>query len=194
MIDRDVFADEFGLLDKHFPGERSVEETRRYYRVLSERMDTREFTSACERLFIEREHFPRPKDFLEAVGESSDHRARRLWPKVRKVAGAYSRYPRFGEDGERYYRHRRMMEDLPADVQEAVRRLGGVGHIAHATDDERPHLRRKFIQLMEDVSREVQRRELPPGEEQQNLEPEDDRAEDLLEEATGAVSLPGDSS
>lgn len=163
MIDAEVFAEEWAVLNDRFPGSRSQRVADRYYDFLDARIDTETFLAASERIFAEAEHFPRPADFLEAVRGDVEERARKMWPEVRKVVAAYSPYPVWSE-GEQYYRHRRMLEELPDDVREAVRLLGGVGSFAGLDSEALWFRRREFIRLLQDVQQREDRPLLGPAQ------------------------------
>lgn len=161
MIDAEVFAEEWAVLNDRFPGSRSERVADRYYDYLDARMDTDTFLAASERIFAEEEHFPRPADFVEAVQGGVEERAREMWPEVRKVIAAYSPYPMWRE-GEEVYRHREMLEELPADVREAVRLLGGVASLAGLDREALWFRRREFIRLLRGVARAEERPTLGP--------------------------------
>lgn len=164
MIDPAVFAEEWAILDDRFPGERSEKVGDRYYTYLSEQMDTETFVASAERIFSEREHFPRPVDFLEAVGGGVEDRAGEWWPEVMKAVRAWSPYKVYSGD-ESYYRHERLVENLPEDVREAVRRLGGLGELSRLDEGELWWRRKEFAVLLRHVSVSEGRKALAPATE-----------------------------
>lgn len=129
MIDPDVFAREMGVLEDRFPGERSDEVLQRYYRVLNRQMETGEFVEACERLFVEREHFPRPVDFLEATGRDPEAEALEQWELVREAMT-------------------RSRDGLPDEATDETRRLvakeGGLRRMGQMKLDEVQFVEKRF--------------------------------------------------
>ena len=134
MIDQGVFANEWTVLCTRFgkyEGSRLI--ATRYFEHLSPRLSTEEFVHAARKLFAESEFFPKPADFVEAVGRGGRALAEADWEHARAVmygdAGAYGK---LSEGGKR-----------------AVDLMGGVRGLQSTHVDEAKWRRREFLELHE---------------------------------------------
>ncbi len=142
-IDEAVFRDGWAFLCDRFSREPSKPVMAAYYRSLTERMTTEEFRTACQVVFEQREFFPRPADFLEAVRPDPKAEAMEQWEQVQILM--------HGNGGYR----------LTAEGQRVVRLLGGETRLKQTTHDQTPFLRREFLQLY-GAALEIARREERP--------------------------------
>lgn len=89
MIDRSVFRDEWAMLCERFrlTGQREPSSVmrQRYLEYLSPRLDTEQFRAAARVVYAEREFFPRPIDFVDAAGLSTETEALEQWDLCRRV-------------------------------------------------------------------------------------------------------------
>ena len=142
MIDEPTFRKAWTLLCERFNREPSTALMQAYYGTLSERMTTDEFRAAANQVFIAREFFPRPLDFLEAV--RTDPRAEALdqWEQVQELM-------------------RGNIHQLTAEADRVVRILGGPSQLRNTQLEAVPFVRRDFLALYGDAV-EISRREHPP--------------------------------
>lgn len=170
MIDKSAFRDVWAVLEERFGKEHSGPTRAMYYQSLSEKLSTEEFKVAARRLFDSAEFFPKPDDFVEEVRGDTETRALKSWETVDQVVRGFA-----------------SRDELTDEAERTVKLMGGMRQLRMTRDENWPHRRREFLKLYGDAERieaQESKEELPPG---------DTSAEDLLEEATGAVSLPGDS-
>lgn len=168
MIDRDTFGDVWAILEERFGKEHSQPTRAMYYKSLSERLTTEEFRGAARHLFDSAEFFPKPDDFVEAVRGDTETRALKSWETVEQVVRGFS-----------------SRDELTSEAERTVKLMGGMRQLRMTRDENWPHRRREFLKLYGDAER------IEEQESRDHLEPSDTGAEQLLEEATGAVSLPG---
>lgn len=142
-IDEKAFKDGWALLCDRFNREPSKPVMAAYYQTLSAKLTTEEFRIACQVVFEQREFFPRPADFLEAVRPDPKAEAMEQWEEVQKLMR--------GNGGW----------ELTDEGQRVVRLLGGETHLKQTTRDQTPFVRREFLQLYGDAL-EIARREERP--------------------------------
>lgn len=140
MIDRHEFSKAWALLCERFGKQTSDILFVAYYDALTDRMSTEEFRAAAQRVFEEREFFPRPVDFLQA-GRDTRAEALAQWELAQSVIA-----------GNRGY------EVLNAEARRVLLMLGGASELGRANLDQVPFIRREFFQLYGDAA-DIARRE-----------------------------------
>lgn len=168
MIDRRVFAEQFAMLEDRFNREFSKDSKAMYYEVLSDELSTEEFQVAVRDIFRSATYFPKPDDFVEAVQGDEQQKALEDWEKVEDV-----------------FLNLASPDDLSPEGRRTVKLMGGWRQIGKASDSDWPHVRKEFLRLYGDAVR-------MEDDDHDKLPPEDSRAEELLEEVTGAVSIEGE--
>jgi hypothetical protein len=149
MLDQKVFRDAWALLCDRFGRERSTPLMLAYYKTLSPSMTTDQFRAACQRIFVEREFFPRPADFLEAVRPDPKASALEQWEQVHELMRGYP-------------------ANLSAEARRVVAMLGGEHKLRMTPLDAIQYVRRDFMELYGDAVqvalREAGNRVLPTPE------------------------------
>lgn len=150
MIDPKEFRAAWVLLCERFNREASDLLMQAYYDDLSSQMDTGMFKRAARIVFREREFFPRPVDFLEAVEPDSEAAALTQWGLVQSVMAG-------NDDAHR---------QLDPESRRVVQLIGGIGTLRN-TELNRVHfVRREFFDLYGKAA-EIARREgvgrIPPS-------------------------------
>lgn len=138
-IDEKVFKDAWALLCDRFNREPSKPVLAAYYETLSAKMTTAEFRIAAQRVFEEREFFPRPVDFLNAVRPDSRADALAQWELAQEYIA--------GNDVQ-----------LDAEAERVIGLLGGRRQLGMANTDTMPFVRKEFLQLYGEAA-EIARRE-----------------------------------
>lgn len=146
MIDEGIFRNEWAVLCERFgkyDGSRVI--AKRYFEHLSPRLSTEEFVSAARKLFAESEFFPKPADFVEAVGRGGRALAEADWEHAHALMwGDDSAYEKLSEEGKR-----------------AVKLMGGRYRLKSTHVDEAKWRRREFLELHE-YAGAPEREALPP--------------------------------
>jgi hypothetical protein len=139
MIDQTLFQASWVLLCDRFGREQSSVLMHAYYKTLSPVLNDDEFRAACQRIFVEREFFPRPADFMAATRPDPALEALAQWEQVHE-----------------------MMRGFPAvlspEAKRVVAMLGGESKLRNTQLDAVQYVRRDFMALYGDVA-EIARRE-----------------------------------
>lgn len=152
MIEKGVFKNEWAALCERFrlTGKKEPSQLmmRRYYRYLSGRLSTDQFRQAAQVVYAEREFFPKPADFVEAVATDSDLEALEQWELVRSAM-------------------KRSRDGLPEEATEETRRLvakeGGLRSMGLVKLDEMQFVERRFKRAYGTLAATREgRKELPP--------------------------------
>lgn len=167
MIDRDTFDDAFAMLEDRFKRDHGQETRAMYYRILSDELTTDQFQLAARKLFRSATYFPKPDDFVKAVGGDQEQRALEDWETVQDV-----------------FLNLADKNDLSPEGRRTIKLLGGWGQVGRTKKSNLPHVREDFMEMYGTAAR------MESDDHPDQLPPEDSRAEDLLEEATGGVALP----
>ena len=102
MIDQDVFNIEWAVICERHNRDPSQVLAARYYQSLSPRMTTEEFRAAARVVFEEREFFPRPVDFIDAIRPSVEAEALEQWELCERVmAGSKEAFMHMSPAGRR---------------------------------------------------------------------------------------------
>jgi hypothetical protein len=133
MIDEKVFRDSWALLCERFGKEPSLPLMTAYYKAISPQLSTAQFEAACDRIFMEREFFPRPADFLAEVRPDPKADALEQWEQVQELMR--------GETA-----------DLDPTAKRVVRALGGTAKLRNTSLDAVQYVRRDFMALYADLS------------------------------------------
>lgn len=145
MIDKPTFKRAWALLCERFNREPSDVMTQMYYRTLSARMSTEEFQHAAQRIFNEREFWPKPADFYtEADRGDPEATALEQWEVVHSIMRGFG--------GE---------ERLTAEGKRVVAMLGGERKLRNTKLDEVQFVRRDFLKLYGDAQAIAQRETRP---------------------------------
>ena len=145
MIDQDVFNIEWAVICERFNRDPSQVLAARYYQSLSPRMTTEQFRASARVVFEQREFFPRPLDFVEAIRPSVEAEALEQWELCEGVmAGLRKALVRMSPAGKR-----------------TVGLLGGPDRLRNTKLDQVPFVRRDFLKLFGDAE-EIHRRETEP--------------------------------
>jgi hypothetical protein len=139
MIDEKVFRDSWALLCDRFGREQSKPLMLAYYRAISPQLTTDQFKAACQRIFVEREFFPRPADFLADARPDPKAEALEQWEQVQALMK--------GEPA-----------NLSPEAKRVVNMLGGERKLRMTDLDAIQYVRRDFMELYDDAV-EVARRE-----------------------------------
>lgn len=140
MIDEKTFRDAWALLCDRFSKQPSTPLMLAYYKTLTERMDTQQFKLAAQRIFEEREFFPRPADFLEGARPDPVASALEQWEQVLDLMRGF---------GNR--------ERLTAESRRVVALLGGEQKLRNTDLDAIQYVRRDFMELYGDAVQVSQR-------------------------------------
>jgi hypothetical protein len=132
MIDQNVFQASWVLLCDRFGREQSMPLMLAYYRTLSPALTTEQFKAACQRIFVEREFFPRPADFLADSRPDPKAEALEQWEQVHELMK--------GEPA-----------NLSPEAKRVVRMLGGEYKLRNTQLDAVQYVRRDFLELYGDV-------------------------------------------
>lgn len=143
MIEESVFKDTWTLLCDRFARQPSTPLMLAYYRSLSPKMSTDEFRAAAQRVFEEREFFPRPADFLDTVKPDTEAEALGEWERVQDVMRGLAKPDTLGPRG-----------------QHVVRLLGGVTKLRNTPVDDVQWVRKDFLAMYGDKASERAEREL----------------------------------
>jgi hypothetical protein len=139
MIDERVFQASWVLLCDRFGREQSNPLMLAYYRAISPHLTTDQFKAACQRIFVEREFFPRPADFLADARPDPKAEALEQWEQVQALMK--------GEPAT-----------LTMEARRVVGMLGGEYKLRMTNLDAVQYIRRDFMELYGDAV-EVARRE-----------------------------------
>lgn len=171
MIDQGVFKNEWALLCERFrmTSEKapSQPQMKRYYRYLSERMDTETFQRAAEIVWAQREFFPRPVDFVEAVDAGDEVRALEQWKFCQRLMSG----------------DRSALEEMDEQGRQVVDLMGGISELRRTKIDETKWRRREFLKLYRTAT------EGDPGA--RSIEPMTAEGRKTLEAATEDTDLLG---
>lgn len=137
MIDEKVFRDAWALLCDRFGRQPSTPLMLAYYKTLNDRMTTAQFKASAQRIFVEREFFPRPADFL---GDDTKASALEQWEQVQDLMRGF---------GNR--------EALNAESKRVVLMLGGESKLRSTPLDAMQYVRRDFLALYGDAAEVAQR-------------------------------------
>lgn len=152
MIDDGVFRNWWADLCERFrmtgEDEPSQRQLKRYYRYLSERMDTDTFERAAEVVWAEREFFPKPSDFMDAA-ETPEGAALEQWELCHQIM----------QDSRRAHE---LLERMDAEGQRVVRMMGGVRQLTRTQLDEVQWRRKEFMRLYGTASVAAGREQIPP--------------------------------
>jgi hypothetical protein len=138
MINEATFQAAWVLLCERFNREPSDALMQAYYKVLSPAMSTAQFEAACQRIFVEREFFPRPADFLAEVRTDPAVEATAQWEQVHEMMRGFP-------------------AQLSAESRRVVGMLGGETKLRNTPIDAIQYVRRDFLQLYGDVAALAQR-------------------------------------
>ena len=138
MIDQDVFKKAWTLLCERFNREPSQVLMSAYYGTLSEQMDTEQFRRAAHQVFVEREFFPRPVDFLNAAQPDPRADALDQWEQCQKLMRGDP--VKLTDEGKR-----------------VVQLLGGERQLKETKLDAVPFVRKEFLQLYGEAAAIAQR-------------------------------------
>lgn len=83
MLDQSVFAKAWAMLKERFGATLSEEQTKAYFRYLSDRIETEEFREAAAMIWATNRFFPRPVDFL-VIGASKE------WGKLQTALDGFN--------------------------------------------------------------------------------------------------------
>lgn len=133
-IDEGVFKNAWALLCERFGRTPSTPLMLAYFRTLDPQMSTAEFRQAAQVVFEEREFFPRPVDFLEALREDPSVEALKEWADVQQYIAGH-------------------VADLSPLTAEVVAIMGGKRELGQAKMESMPHLRREFMQTYAQLAR-----------------------------------------
>jgi hypothetical protein len=133
MIDETVFKDAWVLLCERFNRAMSPAMLLAYYNSLSPRMSTDEFKRAAQHVFDNREFFPKPADFIEALKPDVHANALTQWEQVQLLMS-----------GER--------ANLDPEAKRVVAMLGGEGHLRNSLVENIPFVRKEFLKLYGDAA------------------------------------------
>lgn len=129
MIDKTIFAAEWSLLEQRFDVSKGARVVDAYYEFLNGAMDTEAFLLAARSVFVSREFFPRPIDFIEVGVED-------LWQRVIEAISVYEP-PNFPGG--------RIFQELPQAAQDAIRTIGGLNSARAIWQDSPLRLRGAFM-------------------------------------------------
>jgi hypothetical protein len=139
MLDPQVFQAAWVLLCDRFGREQSTPLMLAYYKTLAPQLSDVEFKAACQRIFTEREFFPRPADFLDGVRPDPQVEALAQWEQVHELMK--------GEPA-----------NLTPEAKRVVAMLGGQQKLRNTPLDAVQYVRRDFMELYGDTV-ELGRRE-----------------------------------
>jgi hypothetical protein len=141
VIDETVFKDTWALLCDRFNRAPSTPLMLAYHGTLKHRLTTEQFKAAAQKIFEEREFFPRPADFLEAGQPDLEAAALEQWEVVQDVMRGFGGHDRLTEEARR-----------------VMSLLGGETKLRNTQLDSVQYVRRDFLQLYGDAV-QVARRE-----------------------------------
>jgi hypothetical protein len=133
MLDQAIFKSAWAILCERFDRQRSDTLMMAYYKVLAPQLSTSQFQAACARIFVDREFFPRPADFLAEVRPDPRLAATTQWEAVQELMR--------GETA-----------DLDPTAKRVVRALGGTAKLRNTSLDAVQYVRRDFMALYADLS------------------------------------------
>lgn len=155
VIDQNVFKQAWALLSERFGREQSDILMKAYYDDLSPDMDTESFRRAVRHVFRNREFFPRPIDFIDAVRPDVEAEALGQWelaPAAVHDANARGR--------------------LTKEARRVIDLIGGFDVFRQTPPDGMSYVRREFMQLYGKAV-EIARREagerIPPSPEAKRM-------------------------
>jgi hypothetical protein len=135
MLDQAIFKSAWAILCERFDRQRSDTLMMAYYKVLAPQLSTSQFQAACARIFVDREFFPRPADFLAEVRPDPKADALEQWVQVHELMRGF---------GDRHA--------LDPAATRAVAMLGGMSKLRNTPLDSVQWVRRDFLQLYGDVA------------------------------------------
>ena len=139
MVDEKVFRDTWALLCDRFGRQPSTPLMLAYYKTISPQLTTEQFKTSAQQIFVEREFFPRPADFIDGARPDPKASALRQWEQVQELM-------RGGN------------ADLNLEARRVVRLLGGTRKLQDSPVNAEQYIRRDFLELYADVS-DVARRD-----------------------------------
>lgn len=155
MIDQNVFKQAWAVLCERFGREQSDILMKAYYDDLSPDLDTNSFRRAVRYVFRNREFFPRPIDFIDAVRPDVETEALEQWelaPAAVNSADARRR--------------------LTKEARRVIDLIGGFDVFRQSPPEQLRHVRREFMQLYGKAA-EIARREdggrIPAGPEAKRI-------------------------
>jgi hypothetical protein len=135
VIDEKVFGAAWTLLCERFNRPSSLPLMTAYYKAISPQLSTAQFEAAVQRIFVDREFFPRPADFLAEVRPDPKADALEQWVQVHELMRGF---------GDRHA--------LDPAATRAVAMLGGISKLRNTPLDAVQWVRRDFLQLYGDVA------------------------------------------
>lgn len=134
MINEQLFKEAWARLDLRWPGRATTDLGKMYYVVLNEEMTTEQFQYAVGVVFRNREFFPRPVDFVEAVREDVQSEAMDQWEIVQKVMSG---------------NHAFAVEELSEAGRRVLRVMGGEMALRKTGTSDQRFIRAEFLRLYE---------------------------------------------
>lgn len=141
MISDKLFRDSWALLCDRFSKQPSTPLMLAYYKTLSPQMSDEQFKAAAQRIFVEREFFPRPADFLDGVRVDPRAEALEQWEQVHELMRGFP-----------------VREKLTEEAKRCIRMLGGEHKLRNTDLDAVQYVRRDFLELYADAA-DIARRE-----------------------------------
>lgn len=142
MIDKDVFANEMGLLAGTYRYEADTPVLQAYYAALSAHLSTDEFRVAVRAVVATERFWPSPAVILEKAGRDAE--------TVAQAAFSHMHATLNNHGGYRFLPHEKFQE-FDAGTKAGIKAIGGLRELTECTEQRWPGLVKRFVKAYQEA-------------------------------------------